>query len=280
MCARVCHMSLSWARSDQSMSTILFLKDQFECVPPFYAWVFQVVFPFVFHEQNLCTFHFPRMLCISSFVWFLGKYFVKNRYYEPAHNIVFFIPVLPFPFRPRYHSQHPNLKYPQLMFLLLVRDQVSHPYRTTWKVIVLCILIFTFLGSKLDSRWFWAKCQKAIPKCILGQMSEGNPQVHSAAVDFFSECNFDVSGLFTNIWTLPHFQRVYYMYCDFVLHAVHETAIYFPLSQHLLLDQSPYNALMKLMVCMLWPHKLTSSSSIMTCVYRWISTICYLFWLS
>jgi hypothetical protein len=41
------------------------------------------------------------------------------------------------------------------------------------------------------------------------------------------------------------------MYCDFVLHAVHGTEIYFQLFQHLLLDQSPYNGLMKLMVYML-----------------------------
>jgi len=56
-----------------------------------------------------------------------------------------------------------------------------------------------------------------------------------------------------------------FMYCDFVLHAghgteiyfvlhaVHGTEIYFQLSQHLLLDQSPYSGLMKLMVCMLSP---------------------------
>ena len=31
---------------------------------------------------------------------------------------------------------------------LNVSDQVSHPYKTTGKVIVLCILIFKFLGSK------------------------------------------------------------------------------------------------------------------------------------
>jgi len=52
---------------------------------------------------------------------------------------------------------------------------------------------------------------------------------------------------------LPHFQRIYYMfmYCDFVLLAVHETEAYIQLSQHLLLDQSPYSGPVKLMVCML-----------------------------
>jgi hypothetical protein len=31
---------------------------------------------------------------------------------------------------------------------LKVRDQVSHPYRTTGKILVLCILIFMFLDTK------------------------------------------------------------------------------------------------------------------------------------
>ena len=38
-----CHLSLSWARSIQSMPPIPLPEDPFEYYPPIYAWVFQVV---------------------------------------------------------------------------------------------------------------------------------------------------------------------------------------------------------------------------------------------
>jgi hypothetical protein len=41
-----------------------------------------------------------------------------------------------------------------LCSLLIVSDQVSHPYKTTGQTIVLYILIFKFLGSKLEDRRF------------------------------------------------------------------------------------------------------------------------------
>jgi hypothetical protein len=40
---------------------------------------------------------------------------------------------------------------------LNVRDQVSHPYRTTGKIIVLYVLIFMFFDSRKEDRWFWTK---------------------------------------------------------------------------------------------------------------------------
>jgi hypothetical protein len=41
-----------------------------------------------------------------------------------------------------------------LRFSLNVSDQVSHPYRTTDKIVVLCILVFKVLDSKLEDKRF------------------------------------------------------------------------------------------------------------------------------
>jgi hypothetical protein len=47
------------------------------------------------------------------------------------------------PLQSKYSPQHPDLEYHSLN----VRGQVSHPYKTTGKIIVSDILIFTFLDS-------------------------------------------------------------------------------------------------------------------------------------
>jgi hypothetical protein len=36
-----------------------------------------------------------------------------------------------------------------------VRDQVSHPYKTKGKIIVLYVLIFTLLNSRREDKRFW-----------------------------------------------------------------------------------------------------------------------------
>jgi hypothetical protein len=46
------------------------------------------------------------------------------------------------------------------------RDQVSHPYRTTGKIIVFYMLLFTFLESRQDIE-FWTEWQHALIELIL-----------------------------------------------------------------------------------------------------------------
>jgi hypothetical protein len=45
-----------------------------------------------------------------------------------------------------------SLLGPNILLFLNVRDQVSHPYKTTGRIMVLCILTFTFLESRREDR--------------------------------------------------------------------------------------------------------------------------------
>jgi hypothetical protein len=46
---------------------------------------------------------------------------------------------------------------PSLYSSLNVRDQVPHPYRTTGKITVLYIIIFTFLDKRGEDEKFWTE---------------------------------------------------------------------------------------------------------------------------
>jgi hypothetical protein len=48
--------------------------------------------------------------------------------------------------------QHPVLKYPQSMLFLNLRDKVSHPHKTTGRIMVLYILTFKFLDNRREDK--------------------------------------------------------------------------------------------------------------------------------
>jgi hypothetical protein len=57
----------------------------------------------------------------------------------------------------KYSSQNPVLKHSQSMLFLSVTDQVSHPYKTTGRIMVLYILTFTFLDRRRDDKRLWTE---------------------------------------------------------------------------------------------------------------------------
>ena len=55
---------------DQSSQCLpsCYFDNQFSCYPPFYAWVFQMVFPFGFPEKKLCNINFPMHVTYPSYL--------------------------------------------------------------------------------------------------------------------------------------------------------------------------------------------------------------------
>ena len=88
-----------------------------------------------------------------------------------------------------------------------VTDQIAHPYKTG-KIIVLYILLFMLL----DSTWEGKRFRTRVARILF-------------CSQFLRGCKLYFLMLFPNIWTLTHFQRIYYLssFCDFVLHTVHST---------------------------------------------------------
>ena len=97
--------------------------------------------------------------------------FVRSTNHEALHYALFSsLLLLPFSLT-EYFLKHPVLEHPQHTFSLNVRDQVSHPYNTTGKIIVLYILAFFFLGSRQEHKSFCTKCYQAFPEFLMVLMS-------------------------------------------------------------------------------------------------------------
>jgi hypothetical protein len=101
-----------------------------------------------------------QALLISFFsIWSFEQYWVRSTDHKVPHDVVFSIPLSPVTSSPL----GPNILNTlfsntlSLSSYLNVSDQVSHPYTTTAKIIVLYILLFKFLNRKLDDKWFFTK---------------------------------------------------------------------------------------------------------------------------
>jgi len=92
-----------------------------------------------------------------------------------------------------------------LCSFLKVTDQVSHPYKTAGKILVLSIFSTVFSDSELEHKRCWSKRYQ--------EFLELNRSY------FLHEWNFDLLWLFPNKWIVPPLHRKYCksLCCDFVL---------------------------------------------------------------
>jgi hypothetical protein len=107
-------------------------------------------FPLIFYTHSsfphsrymLYPFHLP-LLDHSNYTWRRVQVMklLVMQFSPPSRHLI--------PLQAKYPPQHP-----QSMFCLNVRGQVSHPYRTRGKIIVLYILICTLLGSRQDNTFY------------------------------------------------------------------------------------------------------------------------------
>jgi hypothetical protein len=124
----------------------------------------------------------------------------------------------------------PCSKYPPPLFSYIfslcsslnIGGHVSHPNRTTGKIIVLYILIFKF---------FWQQMRR---QNVLDRMVASITKIK-----FPLESNFDLLLSSPNIWTVTHFQTICLLclYPNFDLHSGSQTATYTYFSLCLFLDQ-------------------------------------------
>jgi hypothetical protein len=148
------HLYLSWARPIQSTPihriserSILMLSTNLCIGIP--SGLFLSGFPLHPHSHYMS--HPSHRLHNSNYIWhrvqimqLLIMQFSKT--FPPFHHSLVQI-----------YSSASCSQTPCLSSSHIVRDKVSYPYRTTGKIIVLCILIFMFFENRWGDRRFWTE---------------------------------------------------------------------------------------------------------------------------
>ena len=163
------HLSLSWASSIQSTTphhtswrSILILSFHLRLGPP--KWSLSFRFP---HQNPVYASPLPHtryMLRPSHSSRFYHANHVGCGIQSLSSSLCSFLysPVTSSLLAPNIflNTLFSNLS---LRSSLNVNDQVSHPYKTTGKLIVLYILNFKFLDSKLEDKWYCTEWHQAFP---------------------------------------------------------------------------------------------------------------------
>jgi len=148
------NLSLPWGRCIQSTPThpislrfILILSSHLHL--GFLSGPFLQVL-----EPNVWK-HFHLFICATCPKHFILVYLITPTIFDEAHKLWSSHHFLPL--RSKYFPLHTLLTHPQSIFFLSVRDQISHPYKTTGRIIVLYILILKFLDRRWEDKRFWTE---------------------------------------------------------------------------------------------------------------------------
>ena len=149
-----------------------FLKILFNIIVSSNAWAFQIFsFPQVSPPKPWIHLSSPRTCYVNwpSHSWFDHPNNIGDKYQSLSFSLYSFLQS-----RATLSFLGPSILLStlfshtfSLLFTLIVSDQVSHPYKTTGNIIVLYILMFIFLDTKLEYKIFSTKWYQALPEFIL-----------------------------------------------------------------------------------------------------------------